>query len=203
VGLPQTDNPSPRSNSETNRCPDGDGLSTSWERFSSSSLSEEATKLLLQSWRSNPTTQNSKKWAVRCAETGRNPVSGPASDVANFLAELFEEGYQTSSLNSFRSAISSAHDHIDGVSIGKHPLICQVLKGTFNARPPLLRYTATWDAQMVLQYLEGIGPSTSLSLKFLTFKLAMLLALTRPSCSADLVAGPQKVQKGWYFSQQL
>ena len=113
---------------------------------------------------------------------------------SQYLAELFEKGYQTSSLNSVRSAISSAHDHVDGVSIGKHPLICQVLKGAFNARPPLLRYTTTWDVQMVLQYLEGIGPSTSLSLKFLTFKLAMLLALTRPSRSANLAAGPQKVQ---------
>ena len=40
--------------------------------------------------------------------------------------------------------------------------------------------------QTVLQYLEGMGSSASLFLKFVTFKLAMLLALTRPSRSADL-----------------
>jgi len=135
MGLSQADNPSSRSNSKTNRCSNGDSPSTSRvaclrERFSSSSLSEEPTKLLLQSWRSKSAqSYNSQfqKWAVWCAERGRNPVSGPASDVANFPAELFEEGYQTSSLNSFRSAISSAHDQVDGVAIGKHPLICRVL----------------------------------------------------------------------------
>ena len=35
-------------------------------------------------------------------------------------------------------------------------------------------------------YFENLGPSTSLSLKLLTFKLVMLMALTRPSRSADL-----------------
>ena len=193
VGLSQTDSPSSRSNSETDRHPNGDGASTSCvaclrEKFSSSCLSEEATKLLLQSKSAQSYNSQFRKWAVWSAERSRNPVSGPASDVANFLAELYEEGYQASFLNSFRSAISSAHDQVDGVAVGKHPLICCVLKGVFNARPPLPCYTATWNVQIVLQYLEGLGSSTSLLLKFLTFKLARLLALTRPSCSADLAA---------------
>ena len=75
---------------------------------------------------------------------GRNPVSTPTSDVANDLAELYEEEYQASSLNVVTSAISSAHDQVDGVTIGKHPLLCLKLKGAFQAtcRPPLPRYTA-------------------------------------------------------------
>ena len=196
VGLSQTNCPDPGPDSAANRLPDGDGPSTSRmaclrERFSSSCLSEEATKLLLQSWRSKSAQSydsHFRKWASWCAERGCDPVSGPASDVANFLAELHKEGYQSSSLNSFRSAISSAHDQEDGISIGKHPMICRVLKGAFNARPPLPRYTSTWSVETVLHYLESIGPSTSLSLKLLTFKLTMLLALTRPSRSADLAS---------------
>ena len=39
---------------------------------------------------------------------------------------------------------------------------------------------------MVLQYLRTLGPTAGLTLKQLTYKLVMLLALTRPSCSADL-----------------
>ena len=58
----------------------------------------------------------------------------------------------------------------------------------FHERPPLLRYTATWDVRVVLRYLESVGPTTSLPLKLLTFKLVMLLALTRPSRSADLAS---------------
>ena len=71
----------------------------------------------------------------------RNPISGLASDVASFLVELYEEGYQASSLNAFRSAISSesAHDQVDGMTIGKHPLLFHVLKGAFHATVPLKR----------------------------------------------------------------
>jgi len=129
-----------------------------------------------------------RKWAGWCAERGRNSVLGPTSDVANFLAELYSQGYQSSSLNAFRSVISSIHDQVDDVTIGKHPLICWVLKGAFITRPPLPHYTATWDVQTVLRYLENMGPSSSLSLKYLSFKLTMLLALTRPSHSADLAS---------------
>ena len=66
-----------------------------------------------------------------------DPASGSTSDVANFVMELYEEGYQASFLNAFRYAISSTHDQIlvDGVKIGKHPLLCRVLKGAFHARP--------------------------------------------------------------------
>ena len=108
------------------------------------------------------------------------------SEVANFLADLHEEGYQSSSLNVFRSAISSVHDKVDGVEVGKHPTITRLLKGAFHERPPLPRYTSTWDVNRVLQYLKSLGPSSDLTLKKLTHKLVMLLALTRPSRSADL-----------------
>ena len=83
---------------------------------------------------------------------------------------------------------TSIHDQVDGVTIGKHPLICRVHQGVFNTRPPLPHYTATCTSQTVLCYLENIGPSSSLSLKYLSFKLTMLLALTRPSRSADLAS---------------
>ena len=196
VGFSTTDHSSPRPDSEANRSPNGDGASTSrvaclQERYASSGLSEEASKLLLQSWRlksSQSYDSHFWKWTRWCSERGRNPISGPASDVVNFLAELHQQGYQSRSLNAFRSAISSARDQVDGVAIGKHPMICRMLKGAIHARPPLPHYTATWDVQTVKQYLESMGSTSSLSLKPLTFKLTMLLALTRPSRAADLAS---------------
>jgi len=161
------------------------------EKFRNSCLSEEASNLMLASWRTKSSqTYDSlfNKWVSWCAERHRDPVSGPIADVANFLAYLFEEGYKSRSLNSFRSAISSAHDPVDGVEVGKHPTISRLLKGAYHSRPPLPRYTTTWNVQVVLQYLDGLGPSASLSLKHLTFKLVMLLGLTRPSRSADLAS---------------
>jgi len=78
------------------------------------------------------------------------------------------------------------HEKVDGHNVGQHPLISRLLKGIFHDRPPLPRYTSTWNVQTVLNYLEGLGENQSLSLKALSWKLTMLLALTRPSRSADL-----------------
>lgn len=108
------------------------------------------------------------------------------SEVVNFLADLFVEGYKYNSLNSYRSAISSVHEKVDGLDVGQHPLVTRLLKGAFNDRPPLPKYSSTWDVQVVLNYLEYLGDNETLSLKQLTWKTVMLLALTRPSRSADL-----------------
>ena len=68
------------------------------------------------------------------------PFSGPVADVANFLAHLHYEGYQSQSLNAYRSAISSVHDAIDGVEVKKHPMVSRLLKGAYRVRPPLPIY---------------------------------------------------------------
>ena len=73
-----------------------------------------------------------KKWISWCKKRDADPVSGPVSEVANFLANLYEEGYQYRSLNSYRSAISSANDRVDGLSIGQYPLITRLMAGAIQ-----------------------------------------------------------------------
>ena len=133
-----------------------------------------------------PMTHTSGKWLGWCTERGRDPISGPISDVVNFLADSHMQGYQTNFL--YRSAISTVHDRVDDVDVGKHPLVARVLKGAYHARPSLPRYTTTWDVQVVVDGISKWGDTTSMSLKLLTYKLVMLMALTRPSRSADLTA---------------
>jgi hypothetical protein len=99
------------------------------------------------------------------------------------LALLFKEGCQHRSLNFYRLAISSVHKRIDRYAVGQHPLVSRVMKGAFDLHPPQPRYETTWDVS-VLDFLVSLCPSGTLSL--LALKLAMLLALTTPSRSADL-----------------
>jgi len=82
--------------------------------------------------------------------------------------------------------ISSVHDRVDDMEVGKHPLISRLLKGAFHTRSPLLRYSKTWDVQVVLHCMGQWGDTSSLSLKLLTLKLVILMCLTRPSHSANL-----------------
>jgi hypothetical protein len=51
------------------------------------------------------------------------------------------------------------------------------MKGIFNIKPPVPRYDAVWDVRLVLNFLRKLGPNRFLSLKMLTLKLCILLAL--------------------------
>ena len=79
------------------------------ERYRSQQLSEEATDLMLSSWRTKTNKSCNSlfaKWHRWCSERGSDPFSAPLAQVANFLAYLYKKGYQYSSVNAYRSAIS-------------------------------------------------------------------------------------------------
>ena len=50
----------------------------------------------------------------------------------------------------------------------------------FNNRPPKPRYFRTWEVSLMTTYLASLGSNRSLSLKQLSWKLAMLFFLTCP-----------------------
>jgi hypothetical protein len=96
----------------------------------------------------------------------------------DFLWYLFDSGLEYSAINTARCMLSGTLGLFDGVSFGKHDLVTRFLKGAFNVRPPRAKYSATWDVNFVLMYLRRLSPVAELSLKDLTIKLTMLLALT-------------------------
>jgi len=134
--------------------------------------------LLLGLWRAKINkTYDCEKWQSWCSQREHDPFSGPIRNVVNFPVYLYKDGYQYSSINAYRSLISSVHQKVDDFSVGQHPLITRLIKGIFHARPPLPHYTTTWNVQLVLNYIEPQGDNQNISLKLLSFKLPMLLAL--------------------------
>ena len=167
-------------------------------RFRSQNLSEEASKLLLSSWRQKTSKSYDSlfgKWVRWCNQRDTNPISGSINEVVNFLADLFQQGYQYRSLNAYRSAISSVHERVDGYEVGQHPIVTRLIKGAFHERPPQPRYTTTWDVATVTTYLEGLGDNQQMHINDLTHKTVMLMALTRPSRSIDLAGLDTKCLK--------
>ena len=151
------------------------------QRYKECQISEGASKLLLASWRQKSSkTYDSLfgKWISWCSGRDCDPVSCPIGEVVNFLAHLFEHGYQYRSINSYRSAISSVHEKVDGCEVGQHPLVARILKGIFHERPPQPRYSEAWNVDTVTTYIESLGENDSLSLATLTHKTVMILALT-------------------------
>ena len=133
-GLPQTDNIRNGNNGQQRQLTDAPTTSRMAhlrERYRSQQLSEEATDLMLSSWRTKTNKSYDSlftKWHRWCSERSSDPFSGPIAQVANFLAYLYKEGYKYSSINAYRSAISSGHGWLHSWPT---PPNLQTCKGSF------------------------------------------------------------------------
>ena len=156
------------------------GMSLIWQSLQSQGVSKQASNIIIKLWRSGTIQQYQtylNKWAIFCGERQVNPICPSLTEVLDFLTALFDEGIQYSGLNTARSALSSVVKLEGNMPVGQHPLVCRFLKGVFQERPALPRYNTTWDVSEVLSYLQTLDPSAKLSLKVLSQKLVVLLAL--------------------------
>ena len=156
-------------------------------RFETMGLSEQAVELLSKSVKTSTTkTYNVSwsQWSRWCSKRQSDPVLCPVTDIVAFLAEQFSMGKAYRSINVLRSAISSAHQNVDNQPVGQHPLVVRLMRGISISRPPRPRYQHTWDVSVVTSYLASLGDNSKLSLKQLSQKLCMLMALTCPERSS-------------------
>ena len=76
-------------------------------------------------------------------------------------------------LNTIGTMLSSFVE-IDGIEVGKHPVICRYMKGAYNMNPSLPKHNFTCDVEGVVKYLAN---ASSEKLYDLSKKLATLTAL--------------------------
>ena len=134
----------------------------------------------MQSWKSGTKKQYNthiNRWFCYCSKRKISPISPTLETVVEFLTELFNKGLGYETLNTARAALSALGINFEGFRIGNHPLIIRYMKGVFAARPSQPRYSEIWDVNKVLVYLKKLSPVKRLSLKDLTLKLVMLMAL--------------------------
>ena len=148
------------------------------EQLQSRGLSEQATKILLSSWRQGPKFQYMtyiKTWKDYRGENSNKRMSSSLQAVEEFLTVFYNQELGYSTINTERSALSTFIVS-EGKPVGRHPLVIRFLKGLFLLRLALLRNTVTWDTDVVLCCLKTISPVKALLLKCFIFKLATLLA---------------------------
>ena len=85
-------------------------------------------------------------------------------------------GVGYSGINTARSALSSVLKPVDGITFGAQESVKRFLKGVYQARPLIPRYTVTWVVNKVLIYLKSIS-TTECSFKDLTLKLVTKMSL--------------------------
>ena len=130
---------------------------------------------------------------------GLNGVAGVKDGRVIPLGEQFEHGNQYRTINVLRSAISSAHVHVDNKLIGQHLLIIKLMKGVSISRPPQPRYQHTWNVATVTKYLSLFGENAKLSDKQLSQKLCMLMALACPERGSIMASLDTRYMK--YFPE--
>ena len=90
---------------------------------------------------------------------------------------MFDSGLSASTLKFVRSSISfflrESHKEIIDSS-----LVSRLLKSFEKTRPTVPRYAVTWDVNIVLRFLKTWFPHRGISLKQLTLKTCMLIALS-------------------------
>lgn len=100
--------------------------------------------------------------------------SATVYNLMEFLQQMIDKKYSYSAINSAKSAISL----LISLKPQDQQLLKYFMKGSFHINPPKPKYNNIWDVSIVLEYLKSLGPNDKLSLKILTLKLTMLLALT-------------------------
>lgn len=96
----------------------------------------------------------------------------------SFLSDLFHSGLSYSYINTARSALSSLINCDNGqVPFGQLPIVKRFMKGVFEQRPALPRYSSTWNVNVIFDYIRKQPSVHLLSLRDLTRRLAFLLCL--------------------------
>ena len=164
-------------------------------------LSKEGSEIIGKSWRSGTAKQYwtyLQKWDLFCSRRNIDPLHPPIQEGINFVAELFATGIGYSCLNTARSTLSSIITLSGGQSFGHHSLVTRFLKGVFELRPALPRYKEIWDVSPVLNILESWKLGSTLTLKDMTLKVTMLLALLSGQRLQTPKAFSVKSDPHWY-----
>ena len=134
-------------------------------------LGSLAKDIIMASWRSGTGKQYQSylsRWESFCKEQGIHHTTATVEIGIDFLASIFQPGLGYSAINTARSALSSVIHTSDHNNFGTHPLVVRLLKGGFQLKPSLPKYSHVWDVGTVLNYLDSLGPASELDLKMLT-----------------------------------
>lgn len=116
------------------------------------------------------------------------------TDLIKFIECIYSKGCGYSACNTARSAVSTLFSLLFNKPMGQHYLVSRLLKGIFNSRPSLPRYSRIWDPDILLKSLDF--DSSKSTLLGLSQKLVTLLTLLSSQRVAT-IAGIQVTDVCW------
>lgn len=103
-------------------------------------------------------------------------LSPSLEEGVNFLTTLVQQDASLSAVCTARSALSCYLTKFNGIPFGCTDIVKRYIKGLFETKPSFPKQMETWDVNTVLTLLKSWSVH-NISLKLLTYKLAMLVAL--------------------------
>ena len=110
-------------------------------------------------------------WINYCKERKIGIATPSLPELLNFLT-FQSKKLSYNALGTTTSALSSFIN-----IVGEHPIVSRFMSGAFNWKPTFPRYVETWNPKIVLSHLKGYPRIMEMSLKQLTLRLTMILAL--------------------------
>ena len=107
-------------------------------------LSPDTIDILMASWRKSTGKQYTSylsRWVTYCKNKQLDVTHATINDGLDLLTLLYKQGVGYSAINTARSALSLVITPADKTTFGEHPWVSRFLKGTFELRPSLPRYS--------------------------------------------------------------
>ena len=155
---------------------DFDGSALHVERQEAIELTKEAMELISGATRDSTKAKYNciiRKWTRYCQRFGYS-LFATTNNYANFIAAEFRErNLKWSYLKSYASALKNYTKNVNT------DLLKQLLKGVYNARPPVPKYCVVWDVKVVLDFLSAMRTDTLMLLSQKVTTLLMILSGNR------------------------
>lgn len=143
------------------------------------------------------------RWIAWAKPRDVSLLKPPMGKTLRFLREYFETGVGYGALNAARSALSIILPRTNNATFGEHYMVKWLLKSCYEKRPPQPRYAQFWSVDQVLIWIKSLGDNIAMSLKLLSYKLAILLLLVSSQRGQTILALDmsrlEKRQGAWVF----
>ena len=160
-------------------------------------FSEQASRCITEPVRSSTSAIYQSKWKIFtdwCSARKIDSVKATVQQVADFLLEKQEGGLALSTLEGYRTAISSTLKHTSGFDLSTNELLSALLKNFKQTNLRTRNPAPQWSLTLVLETLRGppFEPMEKAAIKWVTLKTVFLVALASGKRRSELHAIERK-----------
>ncbi len=171
-------------------------------------ISREAAATICAAHRLSTQALYHAKWQTFCRWCSRrekDPLHKSTRTVLSYLQHLRHRRLKHSTILSHIFALSSCTNKVDGVLVGRHPLVARWVLGDRAQNPPRRSLVARWNLSVVLAAIieKPFEPLRQATPQNLTLKLLFLLAATSARRVSEIHAlcidPPILIHNPWSF----